>query len=283
MFRLSTSILLLLALSTAPLTAAVASAACGPYDPPEAPIPLWSNPSETGGYWVRLGTSASSSWDRSMRSKFRFNDTWSGMGVTGLNPATGRYPWSRHIFALGFLEGIPDVPRVAGPQFSGEFHRDDRFVSSGFLYVDREVDRFKASCSDEWNAYTRFNHTTVMRPYFRELSVAVRAGTLVHEARHADGCMHNGTGRGGACHGRSCDETWDNGCRFQQRPGANRYKVEWAMSVLRFGDPAILDAPTSFLRTSLRRDANDVLEERFDADPGFRVGAHGEHVRVPTP
>src|SRR5215211_8238082 len=69
-------------------------------------------------------------------------------------------------------------------------------------------------------------------PFFYNENVVERAATILHEARHADWCGHNGNDGSNKCPARSdsCDESFENGCKGVGSPsgrGATGYQALW--------------------------------------------------------
>ncbi len=109
-------------------------------------------------------------------------------------------------------------------------------------------------------------------PFFYGSAPSARASTIVHEARHASGCRHNG---GSSCpQGSSCDKAWNNGCKDKTNwHGANQYQavyLSWYMYTATRITPALREA-------ALGR-ANAVLGYRFNTDPCFRYNEYGQTI-----
>ena len=126
----------------------------------------------------------------------------------------------------------------------------------GRRFVREEIDELDGRCGDG-TAYattrTGFlvdNWTQLYLGFFYSLSVAERAGTLVHEARHADGKGHNDGNN---------DSSWAYN-------GAWRWHVCWLAWFWATGTRT-----TSALRTKARQRANLILATRFTTPPGFTV------------
>ncbi len=93
------------------------------------------------------------------------------------------------------------------------------------------------------------NYTVLKWPFFYSLDAPSRAGTIVHEARHADGKGHNcgsGCPRGG-----SCDSSWGYN-------GANTYQVLYLWWL--YAEGRGIARP---LRNMARNRANGILSSGF--------------------
>lgn len=127
-------------------------------------------------------------------------------------------------------------------------------------YARNAIDEIQTTCATSSIAYTRYgvfidNYTRLYIPYFYEQNVPVRASTLVHEARHADGwgsAKHN-------CGGGALDSTF-------QYDGAWAWEYEWLKWF--YYDAA---NTTDALRLSARDAANGILAGSFCTDPGWRI------------
>lgn len=261
---------------------------CGPYTRPEA---MWSNVYDD--VWHRFPWNFA--WEEHVRREFRFDraqDSWAGLGVTPSNRFNTAFAWARHVNALALLQGAPNNETVGGPINSGGYPSRTAFVRWGYYYVQREVSKYRANCTIKHNARTVLNTVTVYDRYFgvdvgsrrgesEGSSVTARAAILIHEARHAEGCAHNGNDRGGRCSGSSCDESWHDGCFVGVRPGANRYAAEWAISLFQDAHPDVGAVSNAFLRERLTDYINHRIDCRFDDYPGFRIGPSGAWATVP--
>jgi hypothetical protein len=126
-------------------------------------------------------------------------------------------------------------------------------------FASSEIDELDGRCGSPAIATTVHgpiidNFTELYWPFFYDSSnVPNRAGTLVHEARHADGFSHDGE----SCpREESCDEAWNSW-------GANTYQVLY-LWWLRVENGGLISGALS----GLARDrANTVLERAFDSRP----------------
>lgn len=153
----------------------------------------------------------------------------------------------------------------------------------GGNYAMREIDELDARCGDGKNrAYTvrgTFvdNYTELYMPFFFNENVVERAGTLIHEARHADWCGHNGNDGSNACPAKSasCDEKYLDGCSGFASPsgrGAAGYQVLWLWW---YADEADAQHSSSTMKDFARDEANRILNTMFDVDPCFNITSNG--------
>ncbi|MGH8613427.1 MAG: hypothetical protein ACREYF_15780 [Gammaproteobacteria bacterium] len=141
--------------------------------------------------------------------------------------------------------------------------REGPILRWGGSYAWSHIDELDARCGDGTSyAYTRWgpiidNYTNLYLPFFYELSVPERAGTILHEARHADGKGHDA---GSNCpRGVSCDSSWDYN-------GANRWQVTWLWWYRAAGVNT-----TEALQIRARDRGNAILRGGFKTDPGFVI------------
>lgn len=132
----------------------------------------------------------------------------------------------------------------------------------GGRYARDQIDELDARCGDGTAfASTRTGGwfvdewTRLFLDFFYTEGVPERAGTLVHEARHADaGKSHDGNGQ---------DPDWAHS-------GANVFQIAW---LAWFINQCQNTSPA--MKTRARQDANSRLATRFVTDPGFRIDANG--------
>ena len=126
----------------------------------------------------------------------------------------------------------------------------------GCRYARNEIDELDARCGDgSAFARTRWgilvdNWTRLYLPFFYSQGVSLRAGTLVHEARHADWKGHNSGNN---------DSSWGYN-------GAWRYHVCWLAWFAHAGTRT-----SAAMRTMARQRANNIINTRFVTHPGFNV------------
>lgn len=174
-----------------------------------------------------------------------------------------------------------DLGRPLARTFNGIYtlhysHRDpprrtDDFSGSilrwGGNYAMDHIDELDAGCGDG-SAYARTqygpfvdNWTDLYLGFFYEEWPVERAGTLLHESRHAAGVGHDAgenCGRKG-----SCDPEWNTN-------GANTWQVLWLWW---YAVDAVNAPPAS--RTKALDRANLILATAFANDPGFRIDQWG--------
>jgi hypothetical protein len=132
-----------------------------------------------------------------------------------------------------------------------------RFARENFDELDgRCGDINGAFASTQWGTFVD-NWTQLKLPFFFRSSVSMRAGTLIHEARHASWKGHD-------------DDPNDSSWGFN---GAWRYQVCWVSWFLNR-----CQNTTAALKTSARQRANQILDNNFTTDPGFRLDANGFEV-----
>lgn len=141
-----------------------------------------------------------------------------------------------------------------------------------------QIKRTRAQCGsgseDGTLASTKRGATVTDRtefywPFFYGQDVVRRASTILHEARHADSCGHNG---GDDCdRGTSCDKSWADGCQdLGNQQGANRWQITY------LGWYVITAwRTTDALRDSARSRANNVLDQGFKDEPCLNMTASG--------
>jgi hypothetical protein len=101
------------------------------------------------------------------------------------------------------------------------------------------------------------DRTVLKWPFFYDEVVVQRAGTIVHEARHADDKDHNG---GSGCpRGKSCDTNWD----YQ---GANMYQVLYLWWFRVDGTRT-----TTAMKNWARLEAQNIIDRGFNTNPGFVI------------
>jgi hypothetical protein len=94
-------------------------------------------------------------------------------------------------------------------------------------------------------------------PFFYGEVVVERAGTIVHEARHAGGKGHNG---GSSCpRGSSCDTNWGY-------KGANMYQVLYLWWFYVDGTRT-----TTGMRNYARQEGQRIIDRGFVTNPGYVI------------
>jgi hypothetical protein len=206
-------------------------------------------------------------------------DDWDdGFGFT--NACDTTMPLARTLNAVELLHYAAPVDATTTGDFSGNI------LHWGGNYTIREFDELDGRCGDgSLRAYTAYgqpdDYTDLYMPFFYSENPVQRAGTLMHESRHADWCGHSGNDGSNPCPGGgdSCDErTGFNGadaCAGIGSPtgvGANGYQVLWLWWYLVEADSAHIN---STMRTQARDEANFLLTNRFDENPCFTLTTSG--------
>jgi len=177
--------------------------------------------------------------------------------------------------ALNAISLVHSAARVPEP-----WHHVDRRDGVSILrwapaYVRRHIWQLEPDCSSFY-ARTGAAFVRLGRRYFWHGAdkFVWRAATLVHEARHSEGCVHNGNDGNGRCSGGSCDETISNGCKSGTRPGANAYQYRWLRELA--VEPGLSPRTvTSVMRHRARDDANHLANCLFDTHPMVQVTNFG--------
>lgn len=126
-------------------------------------------------------------------------------------------------------------------------------------YARSNIDELDGSCGTDAFATTKWgpiidNYTALKMPFFFSSTVSMRAGTIIHEARHASWKGHD-------------DDPDDSSWGYN---GAWRYHVCWIAWFLN----RCTNSSTA-MKTSARQRANQILDNNFTTDPGFRLDAQG--------
>jgi hypothetical protein len=206
-----------------------------------------------------------------MWSRFSFHTgDWDG-GMGYEDPCNDALPLKRTFNALQLLGyGV-----TASPTCSTS---DSNVGLWAYCWSGNAIDELDGRCSTDARATTQFgaiidNWTQLKVPFFYDSTVVQRAGTIFHEARHAQGwCSHTSSCLDG---GSSCDPNWGSGCvgtGSGSGAGANAYTVlfmNWFATTGRAG----------WINATIRADAvaegNRYLSRRFGTDPCFRMDSNG--------
>lgn len=132
-----------------------------------------------------------------------------------------------------------------------------------YPYSATKTDELDARCGNGTAAATSFtgwfvnDRVELYLGFFYGMSVPVRAGSILHEARHQGGKGHNG---GSGCpRGTSCDTNW----AYQ---GANMYEVLYLWWFAVDGTRT-----TTAMRNLSRTRARAVHNTAFNTNPGFSI------------
>jgi hypothetical protein len=141
----------------------------------------------------------------------------------------------------------------SSPNFPRESY-ESNILEWGCRFARNSIDELDAECGDG-SAIARTvrgfdDYTDLYAGFFYGQGVSLRAGTILHEARHADGKGHD---RG------NNDSSWEYN-------GAWRWQVCWlAWFAVEGKDTSIA------MRTQARQRANNIINSNFDNHPGFNV------------
>jgi len=101
------------------------------------------------------------------------------------------------------------------------------------------------------------NRTVLKWPFFYGEVVVQRAGTILHEARHAGGKSHNG---GSGCpRGKSCDTNWNY-------EGANMYQALYLWWFRVDGTRT-----TTGMKNWAKSEAQNIIDRAFNTNPGYVI------------
>jgi hypothetical protein len=166
-------------------------------------------------------------------------------------------PLNRTFSALwALLFSSPD-PATSTGDFNGNFLR------WAYNYAESAIDELDARCEGHNGAlaHTQWgpiidNYTQLYLSFFYGYSVPERAGTIVHEARHAEWRGHDSC----SCpRGASCDARWEDG-------GANSYQIYYLWW---FVDSGV--NTTTAMKQRAQDRANDILGRGFCTPTSFRL------------
>lgn len=144
--------------------------------------------------------------------------------------------------------------------YSAEDWRNESYNASILQWASRfarnAIDELDGRCGSgsayatTWEGAFVDDRTELYMPYFYGQGVSLRAGTLIHEARHADGKGHDS--------GKN-DSSWEYN-------GAWRWHVCW-LAWFAFAGTRTSTA----MKTQARQKANAIINTRFVKHPGFNV------------
>lgn len=125
----------------------------------------------------------------------------------------------------------------------------------GWRYAQDKIDELDGGCTngsaiaETWQGAFVDDRTALYLSFFNE-AVSLRAGSILHESRHADGVGHDDGNN---------DSSWEYN-------GAWRWQVCWLSWFAAQGQ-----FTTSALQTIARQRANQILANNFTKSPGFTV------------
>jgi hypothetical protein len=179
------------------------------------------------------------------------------------DPCNVNKPLARTFNALYLLAYSAEDYALSTGDFSGNALR------WGYPYSATKIDELDGRCGSGdknsgprattyWGGWIFVDDRTVLKwPFFYNETVVERAGTIVHESRHAAGKGHNG---GSGCpRGTSCDSNWDY-------MGANAYHVLYLWWFYVDGTRT-----TTAMRNSAGCEAQRVADRGFNTSPGFTI------------
>jgi hypothetical protein len=149
------------------------------------------------------------------------------------------------IWALTYSS--PNYPRESG---------DSNILEWGCKFARNAIDEVDGRCGNGGafaGTYTGAgadDRTELYLPFFYGQNVVLRAGTLLHESRHANGRDHDAGNN---------DSSWEYN-------GAWRWQVCWLAWFAIEGQ-----FTTPALQLMARQRANNILNSRFNKPPGFNV------------
>lgn len=167
-------------------------------------------------------------------------------------------PFARTINALVALHySSPNPPTSSGDMSGNILHWGGNFAAKNIDELDARCGDGTARASTRTGGLFVDEWTRLYLPFFYNENVIQRAGTVLHESRHANGKSHNG---GTGCPRRaSCDKTWEN-------ERANMYQALWLWWFRVEGR-----AWTSAMSQQAKDEANYVIDRGFNTKPNYHV------------
>jgi hypothetical protein len=143
----------------------------------------------------------------------------------------------------------------SSPNFPRESYNSN-ILEWGCRFARNHIDELDARCGSgsafartQWGAFAD-DWTQLYLPFFYSQGVSRRAGTILHESRHADGKGHDSGNN---------DSSWGYN-------GAWRWHVAWLAWFAFEGQHA-----SAAMKTQATQRANNILNNNFDTHPGFNV------------
>lgn len=260
-----------------PTRSSATAGACGVSDPHEEPLfeyEFWCSQNWINYFWPGYSFSKEH-WDN-------------GMGYEA--PCNYHLPLGRTFNTIQVLNYSMNA-QIAPSGFPATiFEYADHLFYYGGQYTMENIEKLTASCATDSTATTYDgvfveDRTVLKKSFFYNSNVLRRAAVLMHEARHATGCGHNGNDGSNECisGSDSCDESFSNGCDFigsAQEPGAVTYHVLWLWGFLRNATPYY---NTTAMRAQAINEANTKLKRYFDELPCFIINEAGELTQFQDP
>ncbi len=177
---------------------------------------------------------------------FDKNDWDQGFGYHSV--CDNRRPLSRTLSGVWCLT-------YSSPNFPRESYNSN-ILEWGCRFARNAIDELDARCGGggaiartQWGPFVN-DWTQLYIPYWYGQGVSLRAGTLIHEARHADGKGHNSGNN---------DSSWGYN-------GAWRWQVAWLAWFAFEGR-----STSTAMKNQARQRANNIINNNFDTHPGFNV------------
>lgn len=143
----------------------------------------------------------------------------------------------------------------SSPRFPSESYNGN-ILEWGCRFARNAIDELDARCGTG-GAFARTysgpftdDRTQLFLPFFYSQGVSRRAGSILHEARHADGKGHDSGNN---------DSSWDYN-------GAWRWQVCW---LAWFAFEGV--STSAAMKTQATQRANNIINSNFDTHPGFNV------------
>lgn len=144
----------------------------------------------------------------------------------------------------------------SSPRFPSESY-DGNILEWGCRFARNAIDEVDARCGSGGTTIARTqtgaladDWTQLYLPFFYGQGVSLRAGTLLHESRHADGKHHDKGDN---------DSSWEYN-------GAWRWQVCWLAWFAFEGTNS-----SAAMRTQATQRANNIINGNFEKHPGFNV------------
>ena len=136
-------------------------------------------------------------------------------------------------------------------------------------------DGFEVRLATRRGAYWKRDSTPfapLYKGFYYSEHVVMRASTVAHEARHAEGwCQHQGNCKRGV----SCDRSWTTGARVSEvllERGRMRTRL---FGTPGWQPPVGQSGFSDLIKSSAWTEATQLLEETFEKDPRWEMGKDG--------